>query len=164
MGAPGWLWPATIVGLLAASATANVAFVIVATGDASFAVERDYYRKALEWDATRAQEARNAVLGWRLRADLVPAREGRAMELRAWLTSADGAPIEGATVTAEVFHNARAAQVTTAPLAARGGGMYGTVLPVARPGLWELRFTVMSNRRVFTATMIEELAAAGSTP
>src|SRR5690606_17828420 len=38
----------------------------LAMDDPRFALERDYYRKAVEHDAQRAQEARNRELGWEL--------------------------------------------------------------------------------------------------
>lgn len=158
----GWMWPAAVVGLLVASAAGNIAFVMLATRDPSFAVERDYYEKALAWDATRAQEARNAALGWRLGASLVPAPGSSGVELAVRLTRRDGAPIEGAMVTLETFHNARAGQVIAASLAARGDGVYGALLPLSRAGLWELRFRVNRAGDVFTATMTEELVVAGT--
>ena len=48
-----------IVALLVGGAGANVGLMLVATSDASFAVEPDYYQKALAWDETMAQAARN---------------------------------------------------------------------------------------------------------
>lgn len=160
----GWVWPAAVVAVLAGSAAMNIAFVVVATRDPSFAVERDYYQKALAWDATRAQEAQNAALGWRLHSSLVPARDGQGMELRARLTAADGEPIEGAAIGVEAFHNARASHVVSSSLSPRGGGDYSTILPVSRAGLWELRFRIAVGSQVFTATMMEELARAGRSP
>ena len=65
MAAKGWYWPVAIVGLLVGGAAANIGFMIVANRDATFAVEPDYYRKAVDWDRAMAQEARNVELGWR---------------------------------------------------------------------------------------------------
>ena len=76
MAAKGWYWPVAIVGLLVSGAAANIGFMIVANRDATFAVEPDYYRKAVDWDHTMAQEARNAELGWRVTAQLEPADGG----------------------------------------------------------------------------------------
>ena len=42
-----WFWPAMIVGLLLLAVGANVGLMIVASSDPSFAVEEDYYDKAV---------------------------------------------------------------------------------------------------------------------
>ena len=51
----GWGWPVFLVGLLVAGVGVNLVLLVAATGDPSFAVERDYYRKGMEWDRTLAQ-------------------------------------------------------------------------------------------------------------
>ena len=76
MAAKGWYWPVAIVGLLVGGAAANIGLMIVANRDATFAVEPDYYRKAVDWDRTMAQEARNVELGWRVSAQLEPVDGG----------------------------------------------------------------------------------------
>ena len=43
--------------------------VYVATSDGSFAVEPDYYQKALHWDDARSAAAENAGLGWTVELD-----------------------------------------------------------------------------------------------
>ena len=78
MSAKGWFWPAVIVGLLLSGAAANIGFMIVANRDQSFAVEPDYYRKAVDWDRRMAQETRNAELGWGATASLEPRPGGHA--------------------------------------------------------------------------------------
>ena len=56
------------MALLVAWAGANIAFVVITSRDASFAVEPNYYAKALAWDQTMAQQARNEALGWSVSA------------------------------------------------------------------------------------------------
>lgn len=159
MGARGWAWPVVIVALLVASAGANIAFMIVANGDATFAVEPDYYRKAVEWDRTMAQEARNAELGWTVSARLEPADAGRA-RLFALVRDRAGAALTGADVRVEAFPSARAREIASVALEpARGAGVYTGLLPSARPGLWELRVRVTRDAEVFTRTITQDLAA-----
>ena len=55
MATKGWYWPVVIVSLLVGGAAANIGFMIVANRDPTFAVEPDYYRKAVDWDRTMAQ-------------------------------------------------------------------------------------------------------------
>ena len=80
MAAKGRYWPVAIVGLLVSGAAANIGFMVVASRDATFAVEPDYYRKAVDWDRAMAQEARNVELGWRVSAQL-EAGDGRRARL-----------------------------------------------------------------------------------
>jgi hypothetical protein len=160
VGARGWYWPVGIVALLVGSAGTNIGFMVVANRDASFAVEPDYYRKAVEWDRAMAQEARNAELGWTVSAQLEPAGPGRARLVAAARDRA-GAPLTGAVVTVEAFPSARAREIASLALEPTGtAGVYATVLPSGRPGLWELRLRVSRGPEVFTGTLSQDLAAA----
>ena len=159
MAAKGWYWPVAIVGLLVSGAAANIGFMIVANRDATFAVEPDYYRKAVDWDRTMAQEARNVELGWRVSARLEPIDAGRA-QLVAWVADRDGRPVADAVVVVEAFPSARAREITSFTLApAAPDGAYAVTLTRARPGLWELRLRVTRGEQVFTQTLSQDLAA-----
>lgn len=159
MAARGRYWPVAIVGLLVSGAAANIGFMIVANRDATFAVEPDYYRKAVDWDRTMAQEARNAELGWRVSAELEAADGGRA-RLVARVADHDGRPVSDATVVVEAFPSARAREIASFTLAPAGAaGAYTVTLPGARPGLWELRLRVTRGAQVFTRTLSQDLAA-----
>jgi hypothetical protein len=57
-------WPMIVVGMLVAHASLWVGAVFIARSNATFAVEPDYYQKALHWDETAAQAAENRRLGW----------------------------------------------------------------------------------------------------
>ena len=151
--APNVLWPALIIGALALHVVASLVTVWIATSNPSYAVEEDYYRKALAWDATRAQERRNAELGWQLDAEVTSAAEtGGDPVLAARLTTADGRPLDGAAITLEGFHNARADDIVRAHLAGTGAGAYSSPVPMRRTGLWELRFAVERAGERFTHT------------
>lgn len=159
MGARGWAWPVAIVALLVGSAGANIGFMIVASRDASFAVEPDYYRKAVEWDRAMAQEARNAELGWMVSVRLEPADAGRA-RLVALVRDRTGAELTDADVRVEAFPSARGREIASVALEpARGAGVYTGLLPSARPGLWEVRVRVTRGAEVFTRTLTQDLAA-----
>jgi nitrogen fixation protein FixH len=158
MGGRSWFWPVGLVALLLSGAAANIAFMIVANRDASFAVEPDYYRKAVEWDRTMAQETRNAALGWRVSAQLEPMARGRA-RLVARVADREGRPVTGAVVVVEAFPSARARDIASFTLARDGApGAYAATLAHARPGLWELRVRVTRGRDVFTRTLDQDLA------
>lgn len=136
------LWPIAIATVLALTMAANIAVLVRAGGGEDAPIEPDYYRKAVAWDSTMAQRDRNAALGWQLDAALA------AGTLSVRLTDRDGAPLEGAAIAVEAVHN-RAARPLRAQLTARGAE-YGVALPLAHPGLWELRFDVLRDGARFT--------------
>ena len=55
--------------VLALTVAGNLWVMRIANADPSFSVEPDYYRKAVDWDSTMAQRARNEALGWQLRSN-----------------------------------------------------------------------------------------------
>ncbi|MGD8439851.1 MAG: FixH family protein [Holophagae bacterium] len=146
---PGVFWPAVIAGALGLHVLVMLAMVYVATSNDSYAVEPDYYAKALAWDERRAQEQRNAELGWTLDFAVVPADPGADPVLRANLVDADGAPVTGARVAVEAFANVRRDDVLTATLDPTPGG-YEVTIPMHRNGRWEFRFRVTRDHDVFT--------------
>lgn len=152
----GWYWPLGLVALLVASAGANIALVVITARDTSFAVEPDYYAKALAWDETMAQQARNEALGWSLglRVDPAGARGEATVTVR--LDDRAGAPIEGAQVAVEAFHNARASRVLSAVLTPEGRG-YAASMPLDRAGLWEFRLRITRGPEVFVATLTRDV-------
>jgi len=137
---------------------ANLILIYVATSDRSFAVEQDYYRKGLRWDAKREQDRRNAELGWTL--DLVVASTlspDGTVAITALLRDGDGGEITGAQIKLDAFHNARAAYILSADLKHAENGSYAASLPMRRPGLWEFRFEISRDGERFTHTTTKEL-------
>jgi len=153
----GWYWPAALAALLVGSAGANIALVVITSRDASFAVEPDYYAKALAWDETMAQQARNETLGWSLGLRVEPTGERGRVTVAVGLSDGGGAPLAGARIAIDALHNARANRVLTAVLEPRGLG-YAAMMPLARPGLWEFRVRVTRGPDVFTATFMRDVA------
>jgi nitrogen fixation protein FixH len=145
----GW-WPIAITGVLAATVAANIWVAKIASDDPSFAIEQDYYRKAITWDSTLAQATRNTHLGWRLTPALVPIGSNGRLRVSATLTDSTGAPISAATVRVSALQVARANQVHEATLAAVGAGEYDAQIDARLPGQWELRFDVRAGSAHFT--------------
>jgi len=149
-------WPAIIIGALTVHALAWIAVAVLATSNPSYAVEEDYYDKALAWDAKRHQDAVNADLGWTLGAAVdAPAVAGGPAIVTATLVDRDGQPVDGATVAIEAFHNARADLILRARLGAAGEGRYTAELPMRRDGRWEMRFTAQRGVDRFTAVVAD---------
>ena len=159
----GTFWPLGIGAILAITVGVNIAVYYVANDDPSLAIEPDYYRKAVNWDSTLAQERVNHTLGWRLTPSLGTFTPTQGADLRVSLTDSTGAPVAGATVKVSAFYNARANQILDTTLAPTAGGYEGR-LRVNHSGVWELRFEVTRGDARFTATSRVEAAAGASGP
>lgn len=154
----GWYWPLIVLGLLALGVGANVVLLVKANADPSFAVEPDYYRKALDWEKTQAQARVNGELGWEAAVDVAPkaGTPGRAV-VRARLTDRLGAAVVGARVSLEAFHNSRSADRIEATLSDAGSGAYLADVPMRREGLWEFRVRAERGKDVFTAVLDQDV-------
>jgi hypothetical protein len=157
---PARAWPMAIVGVLAITVGANVWILYEANRDPNAAaLEPDYYRKAVAYDSTMAQAARDSVLGWRLEATpgaLDPA--GTPLVLR--LTDRDGRAIAGARVTLTAIHNLDAGRSTSARFVTGIDGRAAGTAPLRHAGLWELRFEVRRGGERFTATLRRDVGPA----
>lgn len=146
-------WPLFIIGLLVLQVGLGIFFFMKATSDPSFAVEEDYYQKAVNWEGKQAQDRTNAELGWTLDPSAGPINDTLTTRLlTAELSDRDNSPVTGATVRVETFHNIRAGEILRADLVETTQGLYEVDLPMLRPGLWEIRFTVEKDSDIFTHT------------
>ena len=108
----GALWPYLIAGALALHVVISLVVVFVATSDPSYAVEEDYYQKALAWDDKRAQDRTNDALGWHIDfAVNPPVRPADQPILEVTVLDAAGRPLSGAVVSVETFHNSRSDEI-----------------------------------------------------
>ena len=147
----GTSWPVAVAVILCLTIAGNVWLVRLASSDPSFAVEENYYERGVQWDAELAQRARNAELGWRLLATLSTVERGHGADLRVALSDSAIAPIVGATVVVRAVHVARANDPVEVTLRAAEAGQYSALVPIERPGLWELRIDVHHGADRFTA-------------
>ena len=159
----GGYWPFLLAALLLAGVGANLYFLARALSDPSFAVEGDYYAKAVAWDAHQAQARANADLGWSVAIDVSPAdlASGQA-RVAVHLRDREGRPVRGAAVSVEAFHNARAAAIVKTTFREDAAGAYLAEAPIVRPGLWEFRLTASADGRTYTAVV--DQAVPGATP
>jgi nitrogen fixation protein FixH len=145
--------------ILGSTVAANVWVATIASDDPSFAIEQDYYRKAVGWDSALAQARENRRLGWRLTSALDPGVAGAA-RLRATLTDSMGTPISDADVRVSAIHISRANDVYRVTLVPTGPGVYDAPLDTRRAGQWELRFDVTSGSTHFTDVVRVEARAS----
>lgn len=147
----GTMWPVAMAAILGIGVAANVWLIRVASADPSFAVEEDYYQKALRWDEELAQRARNDSLGWTGEPVLTTTSSDAGATLRVTIRDARGLPVQAGSVRVRAMHIARASDVLEAELAPSPGGGYVTRLPIHRSGLWELRLEAWRGADRFTA-------------
>jgi nitrogen fixation protein FixH len=150
-----WLWPAIILGLLGGQVALSAIMIYVASSDPSFAVEPDYYQRAVGWDQRSRGAELTASVAIAGAADLRGEREARFT-----IHEADGRPLRGALVTVVAFHHGRAADRRHATLTERDDGVYLGWLLLGRPGLWEFRLTIERDGRTRHCTLVEDVAAA----
>jgi len=146
-------WPAVIIGALALHVVVSLVTVWVATSNPSYAVEENYYQKAIHWDDKRAQDGRNIALGWKIAFDVVrseTAGQPATLELR--LTDRSENPLPAAGVAVEAFHNTRAGEILRARMVTGHDGRCSAPLAVHRTGVWEFRFVVERGADRFTHT------------
>ena len=157
---PGTFWPLAVAGVLAITVGANVWILYVANRDPNAAaLEPDYYRKAVAYDSTMAQAARDSVLGWRLDA-VAGAYHAGATPLTLTLADRDGRAIAGARIGLTAIHNLDAGRAVTASFVTGADGR--ATLPVAlhHAGLWELRLDARHEGERFTADLRRDVGSA----
>ncbi|MCC7053166.1 MAG: FixH family protein [Gemmatimonadaceae bacterium] len=148
-------WPVAIVTVLLAQVAFGVWMSRIARADPHFAVEPDYYSRAVNWDATMAQSRLDRALGWQATASLVRTA-GTAATLQVSLRDSTGAPVRADSVSAAVLAVAHAGDVSQLTLAP-AGDTYTVPVAVAARGLWEVQLRAVRGTDVFTAKLRPEL-------
>ncbi|MEK7402339.1 MAG: FixH family protein [Gemmatimonadota bacterium] len=151
-------WPVGITVLLAVFVVANLLVMRIAGTDPSFAIEPDYYQKAVAFDSTMALERQSAALRWTVTSAIV--RDSSGATLTVTLTDALGQPVTGASVTASARFNARANDVLSAALREAGPGRYLAPLDVRHAGQWEVRVDATRGPQRFLASTRTEAPAS----
>jgi nitrogen fixation protein FixH len=156
-GSSGRLWALFPVLLLSATAVAMIVVVSLALDDKGFSVERDYYKKAVAFDAELQQRTHNDELGWQLSVEPSVGQDGAV--IRASLADREHRPILGASLTGEAFSVARSQRFEPLAFTETQVGTYEARLAHGRPGIWELRLNATQGSERFTKVIRTELAA-----
>jgi nitrogen fixation protein FixH len=146
-----WAWvPALLLVGLVGTQLVVLARVLE---DPSFAIEKDYYQQAVDWDAHQARQRRSRALGWQAKAlaDPVPASGLTRLSVR--LTDARGQALVGAQLSMLAFANTRSAQSIHGVLKETTPGFYEASLGRARSGLWEVRLNAVRGADVYEAVL-----------
>lgn len=148
-------WPAAIVTVLLLQVGFGIWMARTANNDPNFAIEPDYYNRAVNWDSTMAQSRRDKALGWQAAASLVR-DTGRTAALRVVLIDAAGIPLVADSVHAAVLAVAHAGTVHELTLTPDAGG-YIALVPLAANGLWDISVRAVRGGDLFTAKLRTEL-------
>jgi nitrogen fixation protein FixH len=155
-----WAWlPALLLVSLLGTQLVVLQCVLA---DPGFALESDYYRKAVAWDEQRALQRQSQALGWQLRLETRAAAAGT--HVRLWLGDAPGAAVQGARVRVSAFANARAAQRHELELTESQPGWYEADLRADAHGLWELRVEATRGAQHFRQVVRQSLAGSRGQP
>lgn len=153
-------WMFAPVLLLGASVTVAFLTVTFAIAGKPIGEEKDYYRKAVDWDATRAAAMRSELLQWNASPSFVAGPDGSPW-MRLSLRDKHGIPLDGANVSVEAIPVRLAEKAGTVTLESRGHGDYEAALPAIVLGQWELRVTVEREGKLWTDSYRRVLVAGG---
>jgi nitrogen fixation protein FixH len=159
-GGSGLFWALVPVILLTASVTGLGTMASIAVRDPGFALEKNYYERAVHWDREQADRAASSRLGYRVVLTVEPS--AGAPEIVVKVVDRQGAAIRRATVSAEAFANARAGERRSLAFTEQVDGTYRATLERPRPGLWELRLSVLDGDARFMETVRVDVPAAVS--
>jgi nitrogen fixation protein FixH len=149
---PGAGWPIGIAVILGATVVANLVVMRVATNDPSFAIEPDYYKKAVAFDSTIAEERRSNALGWTATSTIVASDSAGRPTLTVRLLDAQRRPVQGATMKAVALANVRANDLVSVALTEAAPGEYAARLGARISGQWEVRVDAVRGADHFTTS------------
>jgi FixH len=155
-------WMFVPIGLLTVTVAISVATVTLAVAGHPLGAEPDYYAKAAQWDAHRAQLAANDALRWNVAPEIVPSSAGTpilTIEIRdkySGLIDADAAEVEAIPIaSADLREQGSMTRTDT--------GRFQRELNARIPGQWEFRVTVRKGDSIYTDTFRRTLSFARRT-
>jgi hypothetical protein len=139
----GTFWAWVPAGLLASMLLGLGTLAYIAIDDPGFALEPNYYEKAVQWDRSQAEARESQALGFRLAPahSLMLGADG-GIEVELELRDRQGRLVSGAELSLEAFPNAAARKIDRAKLHETSPGTYRARLRGGASGLWELRCQV----------------------
>jgi len=156
-------WALVPVALLLSSALGVGWMAIVAVRDPHFAIEPDYYQKAIGWDRTQAQAATNQRLGYTITAPGVVKFDVHGLaSLELTIRDRNGQPVTGAQLTARAFANAYSGKLLHVGFEEQAAGRYRAKFAVDHPGQWVLQLAGSLGGELFTADVRADLLPGGA--
>jgi len=151
-----WAWvPALLLGSMLVG-LGTLAYIAI--DDPSFALEPNYYDKAVHWDQSQAALRESDALGLELTlAPLTIASDGQ-VKLELAVNARGGLSFTGAEVRVEAFPNAFASRIAQVTLRETAPGVYTGELPHGIPGLWEVRLAVKRGAASFQQVLRRDVS------
>jgi nitrogen fixation protein FixH len=138
---PHIAWPLFVVLILGVGIVGAFSILFAAASDGGAQVVDDYYRRAVAWDSTAAENARAAALGWRVDFRVLqPTGENSLRPVRFTVVDSTGSPVESLAGTVRLFRPQHAAPVAELPFHAEAGS-YGFQAPLTSAGLWDFEIS-----------------------
>jgi hypothetical protein len=151
-----WVWPGLVCALLGAQVGLGVVAVTLATADPAWRVVPHYHEQALRWDGVMAARAASDRLGWDVSISPEEATTaGGPQPLVVTLVDGEGRPVDGATLTVELWHHARPGEVITivCPQSAVPGRYIGDAR-LNRSGLWQVEIAARRHEQQFAKSLV----------
>lgn len=149
----GWYWPLFIVALLLLPVVFGGWLAWEATHDPTLSIEKDYYKKAIAWDAQMAQQRASGELGWQTTvAAGPPIQVGGSAPVSVQLRDRTGKPVDGAKVTVQLLHNRDPQHPLRAGLLQESAGLYRADVVFKNAGWYQLDGTATLGSEVFSWT------------
>lgn len=159
----GLPWALVPVALLLSSALGVGSMAFIATRDPHFAIETDYYQKAIRWDEAQSQAAVNRQLGYVIELPAVIAfdSDGR-VTLDLSIRDAHGQPVTGVRLTGNAFANAYSAKLVRLQFEEQLAGHYRAQISVNHRGQWVFQLIGKTQGQSFTSDVRADLVPGGS--
>lgn len=139
----GYIWPLLIVLLLGAQVTFLFVTVTLAVQDPSFAVEENYYDRAVNWDAYAKASRAIDDAGWNVQISLRD--DADVLGYRTLVISildAAGRPVRMQEIGGELFQHAQASFRQPLALTREEDDRYAANVRMEQAGWWGVRLTM----------------------
>ncbi len=163
VAASGSIWAYVPALLLGSMLLGLGTLAYIAIDDPHFALEPNYYDKAVHWDRARAEARASNELGLRLslRRTLEMAPDGK-VDVELEIVDRAGAPFSAAEVQLEALPNAYANRVQDTRLRETSPGVYRGNLIRGTLGLWQLRFRVSRGTARFSQILRADVSSGAA--
>lgn len=153
-------WPAFIILLFAGAIFGTFFMMWLAQRDGGPQVIEDYYSKAVDWDKTMADRAAGDALRWQVNVSIRPPEPGQDRPtLTLACSDSTGAPVRGLAGTVRLLRPQFAEALFETALAEdpETPGTYRQLVPINRPGLWDIQLEASRDDARFLKTIRTEV-------
>lgn len=123
----------------------DLMLVVIATQGFQGTVDRNYYKKGMDYNRYLEERQEQARLGWQVKIGWQEEpRQGQPVRLRVEARDDKGLEIQDAEVQAKLMRPGNPAADRVVAFDAVGNGLYVADFPLELPGAWNLTFNIAS--------------------